>query len=81
MDSIPQKELRNQVGEVLRRVEAGTPLLVTVAGRPVAQLVPTAPRQWVSGAALAAVWHSPAPESLAEDLALLPAVIGDPYAE
>ncbi len=41
MDPIPQKELRNQVGEVLSRVEAGETLTVTVtvtvtvAGRPV----------------------------------------------
>jgi len=37
VDSIPQKALRNQVGEVLRRVEAGETLTVTVTvgGRPV----------------------------------------------
>jgi len=35
VDSIPQKALRNQVGEVLRRVEAGETVTVTVAGRPV----------------------------------------------
>ncbi|EUA52250.1 prevent-host-death family protein [Mycobacterium xenopi 4042] len=33
-----QKELRNNVGEVLRRAEAGEEITITVAGRPVAQL-------------------------------------------
>lgn len=37
---IPVRELRNQVSEVLRRVEAGETLEVTVNERPVALLVP-----------------------------------------
>lgn len=37
---IPQRELRNHVGEVLREVEQGATLRVTVRGRPVADLVP-----------------------------------------
>src|SRR3954471_7507360 len=40
MPVIPQKELRNNVGEVLRRAEAGEEFTVTVAGRPVARLGP-----------------------------------------
>jgi prevent-host-death family protein len=37
---IPQRELRNRIGEVLREVEAGAHLRVTVSGRPVAELTP-----------------------------------------
>jgi len=37
---IPARELRNDVSAVLRRVEAGERLRVTVSGRPVAELVP-----------------------------------------
>ena len=40
MASIPQRELRNNVGEVLRRAEAGERIVVTVDGRPVAELGP-----------------------------------------
>ena len=36
--TIPQRELRNDVSSVLRRVEAGEEFIVTVSGRPVAQL-------------------------------------------
>lgn len=79
MDAIPQKELRNQVGEVLRRVEAGESLLVTVAGRPVAQLSPAARRAWVSGDTLAGIWRTPAPRRLQDDLAGLGAVVVDPF--
>lgn len=40
MDDIPARELRNDVSAVLRRVERGERLRVTVNGRPVAELVP-----------------------------------------
>ena len=40
MADIPARELRNDVSAVLRRVEQGERLRVTVSGRPVAELVP-----------------------------------------
>ena len=40
MDDIPLRDLRNDVSAVLRRVERGERLRVTVSGRPVAELVP-----------------------------------------
>jgi prevent-host-death family protein len=40
MATIPQRELRNNVGAVLRRAEAGERIVVTVDGRPVAELGP-----------------------------------------
>ena len=81
MTTIPQKELRNNVGEVLRRAEAGEEFTVTVAGRPVARLGPARPRQWVGGHDLEAVWKTPMPQTLADDLALLPGGLVDPFAQ
>jgi prevent-host-death family protein len=40
MKTIPQRELRNRIGRVLREVEQGRPVRITVDGRPVADLVP-----------------------------------------
>ncbi|HXM69570.1 MAG TPA: type II toxin-antitoxin system prevent-host-death family antitoxin [Thermoanaerobaculia bacterium] len=40
MADIPARDLRNKVSAVLRRVEAGETLRVTVSGRPVAELGP-----------------------------------------
>ena len=40
MADIPARELRNDVSAVLRRVESGEHLRVTVSGRLVAELVP-----------------------------------------
>ncbi len=49
MAVIPQRELRNNVAEVLRRAEAGEHFTITVAGRPVAELRPIVNgRGWAS---------------------------------
>lgn len=37
---IPQRHLRNQIGQVLREAEAGQTFTITVRGRPVATLGP-----------------------------------------
>lgn len=79
MTVIPQKELRNQVGAVLRRVEGGETLTVTVSGRPVARLSPIRHRRWVSGDDLAAVWAGPAPTGMESDLAGLGGAVADPF--
>jgi prevent-host-death family protein len=80
MTVIPQKELRNNVADVLRRAEAGEEFTITVAGRPVAHLGPARRRQWVSGPELSKVWGTPAPQTLAADLEHLPGDVADPFA-
>jgi prevent-host-death family protein len=78
MATIPQKELRNNVGEVLRRAEAGEEFTITVAGRPVARLGPTTRRRWVSGPQLRQIWVTPAPTSLMDDLEGFPGELAEP---
>ena len=47
-DDVSVRELRNHTAEVLRRVEAGERLRITVDRRPVAELAPLAARsEWV----------------------------------
>lgn len=54
--TIPQRELRNNVSEVLRRAEGGERLTVTVDGRPVAELGPlTGPRSFAPPERLAEI--------------------------
>jgi prevent-host-death family protein len=79
MTTIAQKELRNNVSDVLRRAEAGEEFTITVAGRPVAHLGPAARRQWVGGADLARIWATPAPRTLEDDLARFAGGLTDPF--
>ncbi|MGL5931203.1 MAG: type II toxin-antitoxin system Phd/YefM family antitoxin [Dermatophilaceae bacterium] len=67
---ISQSELRNATAAVMRRVAAGESFVVTVNGRPVADVVPrrqeTNRRRFVAVAELAGVFAShPAPDAAA----------------
>jgi len=80
MPVIPQKELRNNVGDVLRRAEGGEQFTITVAGRPVAELGPTSRRRWVGGRDLTRVWDADPPQGLGDDLGRFPGALADPFA-
>lgn len=81
MATIPQKELRNNVAEVLRRAEAGEDITITVSGRPVAHLGPLERDAWVPAARVRHVWDTPTPVGLAEDLERLDVALVDPFAD
>jgi len=77
--TVPQKELRNNIGEVLRRAEAGEEITITVSGRPVAQLGPARTRQWVPSAQLADLWAAPVDQTLEKDLEAMEGELIDPW--
>jgi prevent-host-death family protein len=59
MTTIGVRELRQNASEVLREVEAGDTATVTVAGRPVAKIVPILGDSWVSWERTKSVFSSP----------------------
>ncbi len=80
MPDIPARELRNDVSRVLRRVEAGEHLRVTVSGRPVAELapLPVRPRSIAWEAFIRGSDRRRADPGLTEELAnLLPGTTDD----
>jgi prevent-host-death family protein len=79
MPSIPQKELRNNSGEILRRAEAGERFTITVSGRPVAELGPATRRQWVNTSTLGDLFALHADPNLAEDIAAFDGELRDPW--
>ena len=82
MPEIPQKTLRNEIGEILRRAEAGEEFTVTVSGRPVAKLGPISPdRTWVDSSVLRKLAKLPVDENLAEDLKEFDIQLRDPWAD
>jgi prevent-host-death family protein len=46
MSTVGLRELRQNASELIRRVEAGEEVTITVAGRPGARLVPVRPHAW-----------------------------------
>jgi prevent-host-death family protein len=81
MATIPQKELRNNVGEVLRRAQSGEQITITVSGRPVAQLGPIRGRRWVDSTDFAELCDLPADDTLARDLEGFGSGLRDPSAQ
>lgn len=48
MDTVGLRELRQRASDLVRRVEAGEEITISVAGRPSARLVPIGPKAWRS---------------------------------
>jgi prevent-host-death family protein len=80
---IPQRELRNNVGEVLRAAEAGDTFTITVRGRPVARLGPAhsgaEPRLEVDRATIRRLLALPIDAQLADDLEGVEEPLDDPW--
>ncbi len=84
---IAQRELRNNIGAILRDAEAGVQFTITVRGRPVATLGPatdaTVPRTDVDARAIAGLLErTPVDDGFAADLKQLRELetpAGDPW--
>jgi prevent-host-death family protein len=74
MPEVPSRDLRNDTAGVLRRVQAGEDITITVRGRPVALLTPVRPkrRRWLTAAEfLTRLQRAQADPGLRADLAIL----------
>lgn len=73
------RELRQQASELVRRVQAGEEVTITVAGRPSARLVPVAPQTWRSYADVAEVFSGRADTAWEADRDLVDEALRDPW--
>jgi prevent-host-death family protein len=80
MKTIPQRALRNESSELLRRAEAGERFVITVSGRPVAVLGPYERRQWVAAKSVREMLATPTDPTFPDDLRTLePESLTDPW--
>ena len=56
MDTVGMRELRQNPAPVLRAVEAGNEVTVSVNGRPIARIVPVEAAAWVDGERAARIY-------------------------
>lgn len=78
MKTIPQRELRNHSGEILRQAESGEQFTITVEGRPVAVLGPYQKRQWVPREELLKILRAQSPDpTLLEDIREMGGTLGE----
>jgi prevent-host-death family protein len=74
MSEVASRELRNDTAGVLRRVQAGEDITITVKGRPVAMLIAAGHqrRRWLTATELVTrLRHAQADPGLRDDLAAL----------
>lgn len=80
MKAVGLRELRQNASELVRRVEEGEEIVITVAGRPGARLVPAAPRTWRRWADVAELVAGPADPDWDADRSALADDVEDPWA-
>jgi len=61
------RELRQQASDLVRRVESGEVVTVTVSGRPAARLVPADRNRWRRDADIRSLFAGPADDEWAGD--------------
>jgi antitoxin (DNA-binding transcriptional repressor) of toxin-antitoxin stability system len=71
---ITQRELRNESGDIMRRLDQGETFIVTRNGMPVGELSPLRRLRFVSAATVAALFHHAPPIDAAAFRADLDAV-------
>lgn len=79
MTSIGLRELRQDASDLVRRVEGGEEIEITVSGRLAARLVPAAPRRWQRWSDIAALFVGPPDTAWNADRALIEQPISNPW--
>ncbi len=59
-EQVGLREMRQEASDLVRRVEAGEEIVVTVSGRPAAMLVPIRRMRWRNGQDVGYVFDNPA---------------------
>jgi prevent-host-death family protein len=79
MSMVGLRELRQDASELVRRVEAGEEITITVAGRPSARLVAATSQQWRSFDAIADLFAGPADAEWNDDRNRIDQSLRDPW--
>lgn len=79
MNTVGLRELRQDASELVRRVEAGEEITITVAGRPTARMVAAASQPWRSFEAIAELFDGPPDTEWEADRDRIDHAVRDPW--
>lgn len=80
MEAVGLRELRQDASDLIRRVEAGEEIAITVAGRPAARLVSAAAHSWRSWPDVAELFAGPDDPAWSTDRDQIADSVRDPWA-
>lgn len=80
MSTVGLRELRQDASDLVRRVEAGEEITITVSGRPSARPVPARQTQWRPWAEVADLFRGLADSDWERDRELVDTELRDPWA-
>lgn len=79
MSKVGLRELRQDASDLVRRVEEGEEITITVAGRPSARLVPAAPRAWRTWSDIEELFRGPSDPTWDQDRDAISHEVRDPW--
>ena len=79
MGTVGLRELRQDASRLVRRVEGGEAIDITVAGRLAARLVPAAPQRWQRWDEIADVFSGPPDPDWERDRQLIDHSVANPW--
>jgi prevent-host-death family protein len=79
MRTVGLRELRQDASDLVRRVEAGEEITITVSGRPSARLVPARPTRWRPWTEIADLFGGPPDPEWERDRDLVDGEVRDPW--
>lgn len=79
METVGLRELRQDASELVRRVEAGEEIEITVSGRSAARLIPARPRQWLRWDDIADAFRGRSDPDWDRDRDLIDQSVSDPW--
>lgn len=80
VETVGLRELRQNASDLVRRVEDGAEITITVAGRPSVRMVAATPRTWRSWGEVAELFAGPADSDWNEDRKAIVDEARDPWA-
>jgi prevent-host-death family protein len=79
VDTVGLRELRQDASELVRRVQTGEEITITVSGRPSARLVPVRPAAWRMWSEVADLFDGPDDTDWERDRELVDEELRDPW--
>lgn len=79
MGTVGLRELRQDASELVRRVEGGEEIDITVSGRLAARMVPAAPKRWLRWDDIADAFHGRPDPDWERDRDLIDQSVGNPW--